>query len=179
MFHPNKHDFWVLGVWSMWKSPSKHTHKWQGFPGTQRPFLTHNMARPPADFCAARLRGHRRCKIPDATLSGIILFLSIEAMVRVIDLFLPHIMAAYTRWQHQGKKGEKRTRHVMRQDHLRPCAVFTETSEGFAPYYLAGIRHDLSQTTHALACSRTRGVVPGREHARGQTLHRTHPWCGY
>src|SRR5712691_4837105 len=38
-------------------------------------------------------------------------------------------------------------RHVMWQDRLRPCAVFTETSEGFAPYYLAGIRHDLSQTT--------------------------------
>ena len=40
----------------------------------------------------------------------------------------------------------------MWQDRLRPCAVFTETSEGFAPYYLAGIRHDLSQTTaiHAL-----------------------------
>ncbi len=35
----------------------------------------------------------------------------------------------------------------MRQDHLRPCAVFTETSEGVAPYYLAEIRHDLSQTT--------------------------------
>src|SRR5713101_7044607 len=35
----------------------------------------------------------------------------------------------------------------MWQEHLRPCAVFTETSEGFAPYYLAGIRHDLSQTT--------------------------------
>jgi len=35
----------------------------------------------------------------------------------------------------------------MWQDRLRPCAVFTETSEGFAPYYLAGIRHDLSQTT--------------------------------
>ena len=35
----------------------------------------------------------------------------------------------------------------MWQDHLRPCAVFTETSEEFAPYYLAGIRHDIRQTT--------------------------------
>jgi hypothetical protein len=35
----------------------------------------------------------------------------------------------------------------MWQDRLRPCAVFTKTSEGFAPYYLAEIRHDLSQTT--------------------------------
>jgi hypothetical protein len=45
------------------------------------------------------------------------------------------------------QKGGKRSRHVMWQDRLRPCAVFTATSEGFAPYYLAGIRHDLSQTT--------------------------------
>jgi hypothetical protein len=35
----------------------------------------------------------------------------------------------------------------MWQHYLRPCAVFTETSEGFAPHYLAEIRHDLSQTT--------------------------------
>ncbi len=35
----------------------------------------------------------------------------------------------------------------MWQDRWRPCAVFTETSEGFAPYYLAGIRHDIRQTT--------------------------------
>jgi hypothetical protein len=35
----------------------------------------------------------------------------------------------------------------MWQDYWRPCAVFTATSEGFAPYYLAEIRHDLSQTT--------------------------------
>src|SRR6266446_1825686 len=41
-----------------------------------------------------------------------------------------------------GQKGEKKPRHVMWQDRLRPCAVFTETSERFAPYYLAGIRHD-------------------------------------
>jgi hypothetical protein len=65
----------------------------------------HNMARPPADFRAAHLRGHRLGKIPDATLSGRTLFLSIEARFRVRDLFLPHIMAAYTRRQHQDKKG--------------------------------------------------------------------------
>src|SRR6267143_1410606 len=58
------------------------------------PFLTHNMARPPTDFCGACLRGHRRCKIPDATLSGRAIFLSVEASARPIGLFLPHIMAA-------------------------------------------------------------------------------------
>jgi hypothetical protein len=38
--------------------------------------------------------------------------------------------------------------------------VFTETSEGFAPYYLAEIRHDLSQTTAAMLMNidRSRGV---------------------
>ena len=36
----------------------------------------------------------------------------------------------------------------MWQDHLRLCAVFTVASEEFAPYYLAGIRHDIRQTTH-------------------------------
>ena len=35
----------------------------------------------------------------------------------------------------------------MWQHRLCPCAVFTEASEGFAPHYLAEIRHDLSQTT--------------------------------
>src|SRR2546426_11520931 len=35
----------------------------------------------------------------------------------------------------------------MWQDRLRPYAVFTETSEGFAPYYLAGIRRESCQTT--------------------------------
>jgi len=35
----------------------------------------------------------------------------------------------------------------MWQDRLHPCAVFTATSEGCAPYYLARIRHDLRQTT--------------------------------
>jgi hypothetical protein len=39
----------------------------------------------------------------------------------------------------------------MWQDYWRPCAVFTATSEGFAPYYLAEIRHDLSQTTVVLS----------------------------
>jgi hypothetical protein len=45
------------------------------------------------------------------------------------------------------QKGEKRPRHIMWQDHSRPCAVFTVTSEEFAPYYLAEIRHDMRQTT--------------------------------
>ena len=35
----------------------------------------------------------------------------------------------------------------MWQNLLRPSAVFTKTSEVFAPYYLAGIRHDMRQTT--------------------------------
>ncbi len=35
----------------------------------------------------------------------------------------------------------------MWQNLLRHYTVFTETSEGFAPYYLAGIRHDMRQTT--------------------------------
>jgi hypothetical protein len=30
--------------------------------------------------------------------------------------------------------------------------VFTKTSAGFPPYYLAGIRHDLRQTTISLNC---------------------------
>jgi len=38
----------------------------------------------------------------------------------------------------------------MWQNLLRHCTVFTETSEGFAPYYLAGIRHDMRQTTLSL-----------------------------
>jgi len=46
-----------------------------------------------------------------------------------------------------GQKEEKRPRHVMWQGHLRLCAVFTVASEEFAPYYLAGIRHDIRQTT--------------------------------
>src|SRR5438874_9366767 len=35
----------------------------------------------------------------------------------------------------------------MWQNLLRPSALFTKTSEVFAPYYLAGIRHDMRQTT--------------------------------
>jgi len=71
------------------------------------PFLTHNMARPPTDFCAACLPGYRRCKIPDATLSGSTIFLSVEASTRANGLFLPHIMAANRLRKHQGKKGKK------------------------------------------------------------------------
>ena len=58
-----------------------------------------------------------------------------------------------------GQKREKRPRHVMWQDHLRPCVVFTETSEEFAPYYLAGIRHDIRQTTRPRCTTRFR--APG------------------
>src|SRR2546426_7781142 len=110
------------------------------------PFLTHNMARLPKDFFASDFWVSLRkiCgKICGATLSGRTIFLSIEARFKVRGLFLPHIMAADTWRPHQGKKGKKRPRHVMWQDRWRPCAVFTETSEGFAPYYLAGIRHDM------------------------------------
>jgi hypothetical protein len=35
----------------------------------------------------------------------------------------------------------------MWQDRLLHCVVFTKTSEEFAPHYLAGIRHDMRQTT--------------------------------
>jgi hypothetical protein len=45
------------------------------------PFLMHNMARPPTDFCGACLRGHRRCKKPDATLSGRTIFLSVKPVL--------------------------------------------------------------------------------------------------
>jgi hypothetical protein len=38
----------------------------------------------------------------------------------------------------------------MWQDSLRLCAVLTVASEEFAPYYLAGIRHDIRQTTAAV-----------------------------
>jgi hypothetical protein len=46
----------------------------------------------------------------------------------------------------------------MWQNRLHPCAVFTETSGGFAPHYLVEIRHDLSQTTR---CSllMSRGLI--------------------
>jgi hypothetical protein len=49
----------------------------------------------------------------------------------------------------------------MWQDHLHPCAVFTKLSERFAPYYLAEIRHDLSQTTgcRVRACAEELFVV--------------------
>jgi len=42
----------------------------------------------------------------------------------------------------------------MWQNRLHPCAVFTETSGGFAPHYLAQIRHDLRQTTETDAILR-------------------------
>src|SRR6266702_1667068 len=42
---------------------------------------------------------------------------------------------------------KNRPRHVMWQDRLLHCVVFTKTSEEFAPHYLAEIRHDMRQTT--------------------------------
>jgi hypothetical protein len=75
------------------------------------------------------------------------IFFSITASARAISPFLPHIVAADRRREHEGKKCAKRTRHDMWQHRVRPCAVLTATSEGLAPYYLAEIRHDLSQTT--------------------------------
>src|SRR5712692_9886411 len=86
-------------------------------------------------------------KIGGATLSGRTIFFSIRATLGAISLFLPHNVAAERGLHHEGKKGKKRPRHVMWQNCLHPCVVFTETSEGFAPYYLAGIRHDMRQTT--------------------------------
>ena len=47
----------------------------------------------------------------------------------------------------------------MWQDRWRPCAVFPETSEGFAPYYLAGIRHDMRQTTFPATYSECGRVI--------------------
>jgi hypothetical protein len=51
----------------------------------------------------------------------------------------------------------------MWQGRLLHCVVFTKTSEEFAPYYLAEIRHDMRQTTE----ERVRQPVP--------PLSRTHP----
>src|SRR5712692_3459490 len=48
------------------------------------PFLTHNMARPPTDFCAACFRGHTLYKTRCAKLSGRLIFLSIEAREKVM-----------------------------------------------------------------------------------------------
>ena len=45
--------------------------------------------------------------------------------------------------------------------------MFTETSEGFAPYYLAGIRQDLRQTTRSLG-----GGSTGRRHWAGHCRYR-------
>jgi hypothetical protein len=52
----------------------------------------------------------------------------------------------------------------MWQDLLLHCVVFTKTSEEFAPYYLAEIRHDMRQTT---------GQSPGRQ--GGQEADRRKP----
>jgi hypothetical protein len=63
------------------------------------------------------------------------------------EVFFCYILWRQTQSGHTRAKREKRLRHIMWQDHGRPCAVFTKISELFAPYYLAGIRHDLRQTT--------------------------------
>src|SRR6266705_2078752 len=94
----------------MWKSPRKYACKCHGFPRVHLPFLTHNMARPPKNLFVTDFRVSPRkiCgKICGATLSDRTIFPSIEARFRIRSLFLPHIMAADTWWQHQGKKGKK------------------------------------------------------------------------
>ena len=50
----------------------------------------------------------------------------------------------------------------MWQNRLCPCAVFTETSEGFSPHYLAEIRHDMRQTTIRLRIQRILWIVVDR-----------------
>jgi hypothetical protein len=54
----------------------------------------------------------------------------------------------------------------MRQHRLRPCAVFTETAEECAPYYLAEICHDLSQTTVCAILGEREWWIPPREITR-------------
>jgi hypothetical protein len=56
MVYANARAFWVLGIWSMEKSPSKYAGKCHGFPRARLPFLTHNMARPPKDILATDFR---------------------------------------------------------------------------------------------------------------------------
>ena len=75
------------------------------------------------------------------------LFASVLPRVRGPSVFFCHIPWRQAHSGHIGRKWAKRSRHVMWQNRLHPCAVFTETSGGFAPHYLAQIRHDLRQTT--------------------------------
>src|SRR5258708_6615965 len=105
------------------------------------------MARPPKNFLARGFRVNHEKKSCGATLSVRAICFSIGTTLGAIGLFLPHNMAT-ERGQHQeGKKGKKRPRHVMWQNLLHHCAVLTKVSEEFAPHYLAGIRHDMRQTT--------------------------------
>src|SRR5262245_34154927 len=67
----------------------------------RRPFLTHNLARPPTDFCPTYFHGRTLGKICCATLSGRTIFLSVEASMRAVGLFLPHILAVDRRSQYQ------------------------------------------------------------------------------
>ena len=62
----------------------------------------------------------------------------------------------------RGHKGEKRSRHVMWRNLLRHCAVLTKVSEEFAPHYLAGIRHDMRQTTLSLVAQGSEVVKQGQ-----------------
>ena len=75
------------------------------------------------------------------------LFASVLPRVRGLSVFFCHIPWRQAHSGHIGRKWAKRPRHVMWQNRLYPCAIFTETSGEFAPHYLAGIRHDLRQTT--------------------------------
>jgi hypothetical protein len=75
------------------------------------------------------------------------LFASVLPRVRGPSVFFCHIPWRQAHSGYIGRKWAKRPRHVMWQNRLHPCAVFTETSGGFAPHYLAQIRHDLRQTT--------------------------------
>ena len=77
------------------------------------------------------------------------LFASVLPRVRGPSVFFCHIPWRQAHSGHIGRKWAKRPRHVMWQNRLYPCAIFTETSGEFAPHYLAGIRHDLRQTTAA------------------------------
>src|SRR2546423_10459999 len=50
----------------------------------------------------------------------------------------------------------------MWQDRLLHCVVFTKTSEELAPHYLAGIRHDMRQTTGGPSTSTDSEVTASR-----------------
>jgi hypothetical protein len=115
----------------------------------------HSMARPPKDIFATDFRGSSEKNLRKNLWRHIIWQNPLLQYCRQCGGH-PPFSATYHGGRHMattaGKKWAKRPRHVMWQDRLRPCAVFTETSERFAPYYLAEIRHDLSQTTPTPKC---------------------------